>query len=196
MTQQEQGRSGTGSLQAEASRLAGDAEARAREAQDQARGLAGQARGAAQDVADEARQAGGSLRQAAGGMVDALREGVVSQAQAQKDAVADRIDAIAERVHSTADELRDREGWLADILDRGAREIDTFADAAPRRDVRELAGSLQDFARRQPALFVGAAVAAGFALTRVARASMERQSYGQGYGGQGGYGGRPAGGRA
>jgi hypothetical protein len=41
MTQQEQGRGGTGSLQAEASRLAGDAEARAREAQDQARGLAG-----------------------------------------------------------------------------------------------------------------------------------------------------------
>jgi hypothetical protein len=100
---------------------------------------------------------------------------LADKAEEQKDGVADRIGAIADRAHSTADELRDREAWLAGLIDRGARELDEFADAVRHRDIASLWNSLESFARRQPALFMGAAVAAGFALTRVARASMERQ---------------------
>jgi len=127
-----------------------------------------------------------------------VRQGLADKAAEQKDGVADRIGAIADRAHSTADELRDREAWLAGLIDRGARELDGFADAVRHRDINTMWTSLESFGRRQPALFMGAAVAAGFALTRLVRASMERQyhqaytsgvSHGRGgdYGGRAGY---------
>lgn len=191
--QQQQGRGG--SARGEAERLAGDAEAKARELKGDAKGLAGEARAAAGDVAEEARRTGGTLRDEALGVVDTVRQGIAAKAEEQKGAVAERIGAIAGRVHSTADELRDREGWLADIIDRGARELDGLADAVNRRDLAGLGDAIQDYARRQPALFVGATVAAGFALARLARASLDQQGAGGGsyQGGQRYYGGGSAG---
>jgi len=173
MSQHEQQRSG--SVQAEADRLKRDADVAAQRAQGEARNIAGEAKGAARDVADEAREIGSSVKSEALGVVSAVRQGLADKAEEQKDGVADRIGAIADRAHSTADELRDREAWLAGLIDRGARELDGFADAVRHRDITTIWGSLESFGRRQPALFMGAAVAAGFALTRLVRASMERQ---------------------
>jgi hypothetical protein len=148
-------------------------------------------------VADEAREIGSTVKSEALGVVSAVRQGLADKAEEQKDGVADRIGGIADRAHSTADELRDREAWLAGLIDRGARELDSFADAVRHRDINTMWSSLESFGRRQPALFMGAAVAAGFALTRLVRASMERQyhqaytsgvSHGRGdYGGRAGY---------
>jgi hypothetical protein len=173
MSQHEQQRSG--SVQAEADRLKRDADVAAQRAQGEARNIAGEAKGAARDVAEEAREIGSSVKSEALGVVSAVRQGLADKAEEQKDGVADRIGAIADRAHSTADELRDREAWLAGLIDRGARELDGFADAVRHRDITTIWGSLESFGRRQPALFMGAAVAAGFALTRLVRASMERQ---------------------
>ena len=178
MSQHEQQRSG--SVQAEADRLKRDADATAQRAQGEARNIAGEAKGAARDVAGEAREIGSTVKSEALGVVSAVRQGLADKAEEQKDGVADRIGAIADRAHSTADELRDREAWLAGLIDRGARELDGFADAVRHRDISTMWGSLESFGRRQPALFMGAAVAAGFALTRLVRASMERQ-YHQAY---------------
>jgi hypothetical protein len=178
MSQHEQQRSG--SVQAEADRLKRDADVTAQRAQGEARNIAAEAKGAARDVADEAREIGSSVKSEALGVVSAVRQGLADKAEEQKDGVADRIGAIADRAHSTADELRDREAWLAGLIDRGARELDGFADAVRHRDINTIWSSLESFGRRQPALFMGAAVAAGFALTRLARASMERQ-YHQAY---------------
>lgn len=173
MSQHEQQRSG--SVQAEADRLKRDADVAAQRVQGEARGIAGEAKGAARDVAGEAREIGSTMKSEALGVVSAVRQGLADKAEEQKDGVADRIGAIADRAHSTADELRDREAWLAGLIDRGARELDGFADAVRHRDISTMWGSLESFGRRQPALFMGAAVAAGFALTRLVRASMERQ---------------------
>ena len=52
----------------------------------------------------------------------------------------------------------------------GARGV---AKDMERSDVAGILGSAEVFARRQPALFVGAAVALGFALTRVARSGQD-----------------------
>ncbi len=165
MSQHEQQRSG--SVQAEADRLKRDADVTAQRAQGEARNIAAEAKGAARDVADEAREIGSSVKSEALGVVSAVRQGLADKAEEQKDGVADRIGAIADRAHSTADELRDREAWLAGLIDRGARELDGFADAVRHRDINTIWSSLESFGRRQPALFMGAAVAAGFALTRL-----------------------------
>jgi hypothetical protein len=184
MSQQEQGRTST-STRAEADRLSQKAEDKGREARAEAANVVEEARSAVRDVSSEARATGRALKDEAKGIVGTVREGIAAQAEAQKDEFASRIGAIAERVHATAGDLRERESWLATIVDRGAQELDEVAEAIRRRDVTNLWGAVETFARRQPAVFMGAMVAAGFAVTRLARASVERQ-----YGGthDGGYG--------
>jgi hypothetical protein len=54
-------------------------------------------------------------------------------------------------------------------MQRGARELSSVASEIEHNDVAGLLGSAEVFARRQPALVVGAAVALGFALTRLVR---------------------------
>jgi len=182
MTQNEYGRSGTDTT---ADRMTDTARAQAEQARSEARGLTEEARGAASDVAGEAREAGSAIRDQAAGLAGTVKDQLARQAQAQKDNLAGRIGAVAQQVHSAADELRERESWLAELLDRGARELDHFADDFKNRDLASVAGSVENFARRQPALFMGAAVAVGFALTRLARSGLEGSSSGYGAGDQG-----------
>ena len=61
-------------------------------------------------------------------------------------------------------------------MGRGADELGGIADEIRRNDVAGLLGSVEVFARRQPALFMGAAVALGFALTRFVGAAPEAGS--------------------
>lgn len=180
MTQQELGRSGTGpgSTSFETQSTTG-------EARREAGSVVQEARGAARDVADEARRVGERAKSEAAGLVGTVRSQIAEQAEAQKAGVADRVASVASHLHHSADDLRDREGWLADLIDRGARELDGFADELKRRDVRGLLGGVESFAHRHPAVFIGSAVAVGFALSRMVRSGAEesyrgRASYGGG----------------
>lgn len=183
MTQHEQGRSGVGASTTD--KASQSAQAAADEARREARGALHEAKGAASDVASEASAAGRTIRNEAAGLAGAVRQGISQQAERQKNEFADRISAVADRVHETAEGLRDREAWLADIVDRGAREIEHFADDMKQRDIAGFAGLIESFARRQPALFLGATVALGFALTRVVRGATERTAYDDRYYGSG-----------
>ncbi len=133
----------------------------------QAHGVADEMRGAARDVADEARATDSSLRAEAAGLGGTIKQGFSDQVERQKNGIADRLTSVAERAHKTADDLREHEAWLGDLLGRGAHELEGIADEIRRNDVPGMLGSVEVFARRQPALFMGAAVALGFALTRV-----------------------------
>jgi hypothetical protein len=48
------------------------------------------------------------------------------------------------------------------------------ADTVRERDVRELVGEVQDFARRQPTLFFGGAVVLGFAALRFLKSTAPK----------------------
>jgi hypothetical protein len=52
-----------------------------------------------------------------------------------------------------------------------ADRIEGVSDAFKRRDVNQLVSDVQDFARRQPTAFIGAAVLAGFAVVRFLKTS-------------------------
>lgn len=131
------------------------------------RSVADEARGAARDVADEARATGATVKSEVGGLAHSLKEGLAAQAEQQKNAIADRIGRVADRVQSTAGDLQGDEAWLAGWMERGALELGGLADEIRGNDVAGLVGSAEVFARRQPAIFVGAAVALGFAVSRV-----------------------------
>lgn len=129
-------------------------------------GVAEQAEGAARDVAEEARAAGASLRREVGGLGSTIKQGLSDQVERRKNGIADRLSTVAERVQATAGDLREHEVWLGSLLGRGASELQGIAEEIRRNDVPGILGSVEVFARRQPALFMGATVALGFALTR------------------------------
>ncbi len=48
-------------------------------------------------------------------------------------------------------------------------------DVMRERDVDQLLGTVEDFARRQPVAFLGAAVMAGFGIARLMKSSADRR---------------------
>ena len=132
----------------------------------QTRGVADEMKGAAADVAQAARTAGESVRDEAIGLGTTLKQGLTDQVELQKNGIADRLSAVATRAEEAAADLRRNEAWLGNLLGRGAAELEGVAEEMRRNDVAGIMGSVEVFARRQPALFMGASVALGFALTR------------------------------
>jgi hypothetical protein len=95
----------------------------------------------------------------------------------RKDQAADAIETAAEQAHKAADSLRDADQrWLSDIVGASADEIGAFAEMIRTNDLNGLMQRAQGLAHRQPALFAGASVVAGFALARMVRFAMEQPS--------------------
>ena len=136
-------------------------------AAEQAGGVTDEIKGAAGDMAREARAAGETVRQEVSNLGGTIKQGLSDQVERQKNGIADRLSAVAERAQTSASDLRAQEAWLGNLLGRGADELAGIAEEIRRNDVPGLLGSVEVFARRQPALFMGATVALGFALTRV-----------------------------
>lgn len=85
---------------------------------------------------------------------------------------ADFVEQIARSAHSLADALDGGAPQLAQMVRRAAGSAETFSHDIRDKSVNELVGVTQDFARSQPALFVGAAATAGFLLARLIKAGV------------------------
>jgi hypothetical protein len=91
--------------------------------------------------------------------------------------VADSIGSVAEALHQAADQLNERnEDVVARYTDSAAQRIEQFADSLRNRDLDDLVGQAEQFARRQPEIFLGGAVVVGFAIARFLRTSGSRQA--------------------
>jgi hypothetical protein len=96
-----------------------------------------------------------------------IKQGLGDQVDQRKNLIADRLSAVADRAQRTAEDLGESEAWLGDLVARGARELNDVAEEIRRNDMAGILSSVEVFARRQPALFMGASVALGFAMTRI-----------------------------
>ena len=97
------------------------------------------------------------------------RQTVAGSLDSQKGAAADFIAELAQTVQRSGEEFEGRQDWIASAIGRGADELNTFANSMRDKDLGELAGQVASFAKRQPALFVGASLAAGFAVARIGK---------------------------
>lgn len=130
-------------------------------------------------ASDSAGRAAGLAREAVGQASDAassLRDRVVESAGQQQQAAADQVDSLADTLRRTADSVPREQAWLADLSVRGGETLSDLADTLRRNDLQGLLRKVDGFARNQPALFLGASMAAGFALARVAQVSASQMS--------------------
>lgn len=98
-----------------------------------------------------------------------VKEKLVDALDGRKHALADAVDTLAGTVQRSGEQFEGRQDWIASAIGRGASELGGFADSLRTRDLRDLAGDVHGFATRRPAMFIGAAVAAGFAVARLGK---------------------------
>jgi hypothetical protein len=153
---------------------------------------------AASEIGSAVRQGADEMKQQAGGLAESAKD-LASQAsdklmntmEQQKAAGADFVSGMAGAMRRAANEFGDVP-QAAQYIRFAADRIDNVSDAFKRRDLNQLVSDVQDFARRQPTAFLGAAVLAGFAVIRFLKSSTAttgmsssagHQSHaGQGYG--------------
>jgi hypothetical protein len=134
-------------------------------------------------VSDIAHQAGDRVRDQASRAASQVQEQSQAFLSEQKEVAADHIEGVARVLHDTVDQLRQRSpGVVTDYAERAVQSLDSFANSLRDRDVRDLVTQVEDFARRQPVIFLAGSVAVGFALARFLKSSSQRSSYGQGSG--------------
>jgi hypothetical protein len=106
------------------------------------------------------------------GVMDRVREGAAARLSSQKDRATDSLGSLARAVRDSSRPLREnQQETLAQYLEKAADGIERFSAKLRERDVKELMHEAQQFARRQPALFLGAAFAAGVIAARFLKSS-------------------------
>lgn len=117
-------------------------------------------------VGDQAKEAAGQAADKASSLVDQVKDKAVGAAEGQKAGVADQIENLASSVRKSSEQFSGQQDWIASAIERGAAELSTLASSLRENDVNALFGQVRTFARQQPAVFIGASFAAGFALAR------------------------------
>jgi hypothetical protein len=111
--------------------------------------------------------------------VDAARSAAESLLEEQTRQVAERVSGIADAVRGAAKSLdQSQNRAIARYADQAADQIENFSRAVRERGWNEIVADTEDFARRQPTLFVLGAVATGFLVGRFLWASTAGQRHG------------------
>lgn len=106
-------------------------------------------------------------------------------AEQQKAAGADQVEGIARAVGKAADELEAASPQLAQYVRNAASAAEGFSSSLRNRNFGEILEDVTAYARREPVMFFGITVAAGFAISRFLKSSAERaasERYGYGSG--------------
>jgi ElaB/YqjD/DUF883 family membrane-anchored ribosome-binding protein len=140
------------------------------------RGGTGRARAQIREVKDQVvDQAKSSFRQA--------RDSAGTSLNQSRSQAADKITGIAQAVRGTSERLRsDNQPGVANLTDSLADQVERLSSYLRDRDFGEVRRDLEQFARRQPAVAVGVALALGMLGARFIKSS-QRKPAGGGYGG-------------
>jgi hypothetical protein len=140
-------------------------------------GVAQQAKTFGRDVKDKTSELTGSIMRAAktqaqglgataSGLADQAKDKVESAVNDKKSAGADYIGSIASAVHRAAGEIGNEVPQAGQYIHQAADRLDDVAAAVREKNVRELVGEVEGFARQQPMLFFGGTLLLGFAAIR------------------------------
>jgi hypothetical protein len=123
-------------------------------------------------------------------IVDQAKEAVSNVASRTSDKVVSRLDEgknrAAEGLTAMVNVLRDTgqkfseqnpPALAQDCLNSTTDQIERFANYVRSTNVKQMVGQVEDFARRQPAIFFGAAFALGLLTARFLRSSGQNAGY-------------------
>ncbi len=95
-----------------------------------------------------------------------------SQITLGKSKAADGLGSVADALRKTGDQMRlDDDGALPAYLDQAAQKVDAASSYLKDRSLSQLVGDVKQFARREPALFLGGALVVGLIGGRFLKSS-------------------------
>jgi hypothetical protein len=116
------------------------------------------------------------LQDATAGLVDQAREAAVTQANTGVEAATDRLQHVAHAVRKTSQSLREQDQpQIAMLADRTAEQVEKASGYFAGKDVRDLVGEVERFARREPAVFLAGGLTIGLLAARFLKSSPPSQ---------------------
>lgn len=128
---------------------------------------------AARRIKEAAGDAAQRVKDAAGSAVKDVKHAALHSAEDARAKAGDMGHTTASRFRELAGQVEGDLPWLSGAFSKSAEGLDSVTDSLTRGDMSQCLSSLSDFARRQPAIFLGASVALGFALARVGKTALE-----------------------
>lgn len=125
-----------------------------------------------QELSQQGVEAVSQAQEQAVKLVGMAREQATTQVATQKERAAIVFTAVGSALHEVSREVRGQdEPAIADFIDGAAVEVDRLATMVKNQDMGQLLESTGQFARKQPILFLAAAVATGYVVTRFMKSS-------------------------
>lgn len=112
------------------------------------------------------------VQQTAADLKGQVTEQATGKLEEQKAAASGSLNTFAHAVRQTADQLEENDQTdLARYIHRAAGQVENLANYIGQRDLRGLAQDTEQFARREPALFLGGAFTLGLFAARFLKSS-------------------------
>jgi len=119
-----------------------------------------------------ATQGAQQAQQKAGDLMEQARDQFNTQISTQKEAAVQSVGSLASALRQTGQQLRDQDqAAVSQLVDRAAEIADGVSGYLKERSPNELMGEVENFARREPVLFLGGAFALGFLAARFLKSS-------------------------
>lgn len=114
----------------------------------------------------------GQTQQKAGEAIEQVRGQVVTQLEGQKDRATGGMETVALALRQTGQHLREQDQEaMSGYAESAADAVERFSGYLSRRDVGQMIGEVEGFARRQPTLFLGSTFALGLLAGRFLKSS-------------------------
>ena len=128
------------------------------------------------EVKTAAGEAGHRLKEAGASAAASIAGTVRDEATYRKDRVSGSIQRIASEMERVATNVGEEDQWASALLTKGASSLTKASGYLSSARIDDLLRDGESFARRNPAVFLGASVALGFLLARVGKAAAMRAS--------------------
>jgi hypothetical protein len=130
---------------------------------------------------EQTQQVAHQTQQQASQAAHQARQKAKSQLATQKERAAGTLGGVAQALRQTGQQLQEQDqGSVGNYAQKAADRVERFSGYLRQRDVDQLVGEAESFARRNPVPFLGGALALGFFATRFLKSSSEGGSSGRG----------------
>jgi ElaB/YqjD/DUF883 family membrane-anchored ribosome-binding protein len=119
---------------------------------------------------------GDRLEQAATGLADQATRTAEAQASNMMTKAGETLDQVARAIRDAGQGIRQERPEIADIADTTAQRVQDASTYLREHDAREVIDSVQDYARRQPAVIVAGGLALGLLAGRFLRSGTPPQT--------------------
>lgn len=120
--------------------------------------------------ADAARR----IKDSAASVVERAKDAAIEKLEQGGARVSNSAHTAASALRHAADEVAGDNPWIGSALRKSADGLERATQSLSGGDINRVLGDLNGFARSQPAVFLGASMAIGFALARVGKTAIEQ----------------------